>query len=107
MLDAWIYSDDPEHAAWVAAQLAELGFSPRHVRANGSLRPSDSDGSAARAPELALVVGEQETCVRLRNDIAFADIPIILSMRPEELDGRVPPSDELLVPPFTSAELEA
>lgn len=107
MPDAWIYSRESDRAAAVAAQLAELGFSPRHVGANGSLRPSEADGASGRPPELALVVGEEEICLRLRDDQAFADVPILLSMRPEDLDGRVPTSEELLVAPFTPAELEA
>src|SRR5436309_9477509 len=92
----------------MAAQVAELGYTPRLVpSSNGDLRPSDADGAAARPPELAVVVGDRRFCSRLRDDAAFTGVPILLSIRPEELNGRVPVSEELLITPFTPAELEA
>ncbi len=91
----------------MASQVAELGFTPRLIESNGNLRPSGADGAAGRPPDIAVVIGEEELCVRLREDVAFADVPILLSVRPEDLDGHVPSAEELLVPPFTPAELEA
>ncbi len=91
----------------MAAQVAELGFSPRLVEANGDLRPSESDGVAGRPPDLAVVIGDEALCERLRDDVAFADVPIVLSILPEDLGERVPVGEELLIPPFTAAELEA
>lgn len=107
MADAWIYSREPTRGSQMAASVAELGFTPRLIEANGSLRPSDADGAAKRPPDLAVVIGDGEICGRLRDDAVFADVPILLSVRPEDLDGRVPMAEELLVPPFTPAELEA
>jgi DNA-binding response OmpR family regulator len=92
----------------MAAQVAELGFTPRLVpSSNGGLLPSEADGAAARPPDLAVVIGEEDLCDRLREADAFTDVPIVLSIRPEELNGRVPLAEELLVSPFTPAELEA
>jgi DNA-binding response OmpR family regulator len=92
----------------MAAPLAELGYTPRLVESsNGNLLPAETDGAAARPPDLAVVIGDDAFCSRLRDDEAFTDVPILLSVRPEELNGRAPVADELLIPPFTPAELEA
>ena len=107
MADAWIYSHAPDRASRMAAQVAELGFTPRLLAANDDPRPNAGDGAAARPPDLAVVIGDESFCTRLRDDAAFADVPILLSVRHEDLDGRVPVSEELLITPFTPAELEA
>jgi DNA-binding response OmpR family regulator len=107
MADAWIYSRDSERGAAMASEVAELGYTPRLVQANGSLRPTDDDGAARRPPDLAVVIGDEAVCGRLRDEEVFADVPILLSMRPEDLGGRVPMTEELVMPPFTPAELEA
>lgn len=108
MADVWIYSPEAGPGSQMASQVAELGFTPRLVEVNGSLRPNDADGAANRPPDLALVIGDEGLCGRLRNDVAFADVPILLSVRPEDLEGeRVPVTEELLISPFTAAELEA
>ncbi|MGD9735005.1 MAG: winged helix-turn-helix domain-containing protein [Solirubrobacterales bacterium] len=107
MADVWIYSDESTRAAQMASQVAELGFTPRVVEANGSLRPHPGDGAAARPPDLAVVIGDEKLCGRLRDDDFLADIPILLSVRAEDLDGAPVEAEELLVPPFTPAELEA
>jgi two-component system, OmpR family, alkaline phosphatase synthesis response regulator PhoP len=92
----------------MAASVAELGYTPRLVpHPNGSLLPNAADGAAARPPELAVVIGDEALCDRLRDEDAFTDVPILLSVKPEELNGRVPLSEELLIAPFTPAELEA
>jgi two-component system alkaline phosphatase synthesis response regulator PhoP len=92
----------------MAARVAELGYTPRLVSSsNGDLRPSEDDGAAARPPELAVVIGDEGFCSRLRDHVAFADVPILLSIGAEELNGRVPLAEELLISPFTPAELEA
>jgi two-component system, OmpR family, alkaline phosphatase synthesis response regulator PhoP len=92
----------------MAAQVAELGYTPRLVESsNGSLMPSEADGAATRPPELAVVIGDEGFCSRLRDEGTFTDVPILLSIKPEELNGRVPLAEELLITPFTPAELEA
>jgi hypothetical protein len=40
---AWIYAQRADAAEAAARMLAELGFSPRRVAVNGSLRPSGED----------------------------------------------------------------
>jgi DNA-binding response OmpR family regulator len=105
--DVWIYSPEVGRGSQMASQVAELGFTPRLVEANGGLRPRDTDGAANRPPDLALVIGDEDLCGRLRDDVAFADVPILLAVREEDLDGRVPLTEELLISPFTPAELEA
>lgn len=91
----------------MAAEVAELGYAPRIVAANGSLRPPDDQGGARRPPDLAVVIGDEAVCGRLRDDDVFADVPILLAMRVEDLDGSVPMTEELVIAPFTQAELEA
>ena len=107
MADVWIYSEENLRASQMASQVAELGFTPRLVEANGSLRPDAGDGAAARPPDLAVVIGDQALCGRLRDDEVLADVPILLSVRAEDLNGAPLEAEELLVPPFTPAELEA
>lgn len=107
MADVWIYSREAGRGSQMAAQVAELGFTPRLIEANGNLRPNDADGAAKRPPDLAVVIGDEDLCGQLRDDSVFTDVPILLSVRPEDLDGRVPLTEELLIPPFTPAELEA
>jgi DNA-binding response OmpR family regulator len=92
----------------MAATLAELGYTPRLIESsNGNLLPSEADGAAPRPPDLAVVIGDEGFCGRLRDEEAFTDVPILLSIKPEELNGQVPVAEELLVAPFTPAELEA
>lgn len=107
MADVWIYSPETEHGSQMASQVAELGFTPRLVEANGGLRPSDADGAANRPPDIAVVIRDEDLCERLRDEVTFADVPILLAVGPEDLDGRVPQTEELLISPFTPAELEA
>jgi DNA-binding response OmpR family regulator len=107
MADAWIYSRDPGRGADMAAEVAELGYAPRIVEANGSLRPPGAQGPAGRPPDLAVVIGDEAVCGRLRDDEVFADVPILLAMRPEDLDASVPMTEELVIAPFTPTELEA
>jgi hypothetical protein len=49
-------------ASDVARMLAELGFAPRKVSANGSLRPDGEDGGArSRPPDLALILSDPDS----------------------------------------------
>jgi DNA-binding response OmpR family regulator len=105
--DVWIYSPEADRGSQMASQVAELGFTPRLVEANGSLRPSEADGAANRPPDIAVVIGDEDLCGQLREDVAFADVPILYAVRVEDLEGRVPLTEELLISPYTPAELEA
>jgi DNA-binding response OmpR family regulator len=109
MGDAWIYAERSEPAEEVARMLAELGFRPRRVAANGSLRPP---GTAPR-PELAMVVDDRgdaaPLCVRLREDEDLGGVPIVVTVEPDELElnPEMLAVDELIVAPFTTVELSA
>ena len=109
MGDAWIYAQRTEAAEEAARMLAELGFSPRRVAANGSLRPP---GPAAR-PELAMVLDDRGDAtplyVRLREDEDLGGVPIVVSVEPDDLqlNPEMLEVHELIVSPFTTAELSA
>jgi DNA-binding response OmpR family regulator len=113
MRDAWIYSQRPDAADAVARMLAELGFSPRRISINGSLRPKGDEGTSSRTPEIAFVLdaGPQAApvCTRLREDDELGAVPIVVTIEPDELErsGELLEANELIVAPFTVAELEA
>jgi DNA-binding response OmpR family regulator len=108
MPDAWIYAP-PGTASDAARLLAELGFSPRQVTANGSLRPDGADGAAGRPPALALVVADAETCTRLRDDEDLADVPVVHAVDAGALgEGEyLHEGHELIVLPLDGPELAA
>jgi DNA-binding response OmpR family regulator len=106
MGEAWIYGTaDPE----LARVLAELGFAPRKVTANGSLRPEGDGGAPARPPDLALVVGDLELCARLERDDDLGDVPLLVAVDGDELEegGAVHEGHELIVLPLRPGELRA
>ena len=113
MSDAWIYALDPAQTTEPARLLAELGFTPRRLAVNGSLRPAGDDGAADRPPALALVVGGAreclQVCARLRDQQALAELPVVLAVEPEHLsaDPALLDAHELLVTPFRAEELAA
>jgi DNA-binding response OmpR family regulator len=113
MGEAWIYTEATEQATEAARLLAELGFSPRRVAANGSLRPRGEDGSTARRPDVAIVLGDAsadcDMCARLRDDEELGEVPVVLTVDASGL-GVTPgviDAHELIVAPFSAAELEA
>jgi DNA-binding response OmpR family regulator len=111
--EAWIYATDSGEAADSARTLADLGFSPRRVSANGSLRPSAADGGAERRPTLMLVLaggggpGVDELCQRLAEDDELSDVPRVVALDPDDLrDGAgVAAGHELIVRPYSDLEL--
>jgi DNA-binding response OmpR family regulator len=109
--DAWIYGDEGSDVT--ARLLAELGFSPHRVAANGTLRPASGD---SRAPALAVVLASdleqpscEELCARLAADEDLGEVPVLVAMGRERLaEGLgVAEGHELLVQPFTAEELQA
>ena len=111
MSDAWIYGEQGGEST--SRLLAELGFSPHRVSANGTLRPPDGE---SRAPALAVVLAtglEQpscaELCARLAADDDLGEVPVLVALAPGALaDGiGVAEGHELLVEPFSSDELQA
>jgi DNA-binding response OmpR family regulator len=108
MGEAWIYGErelDPE----LTRVLAELGFTPRRVAVNGSLRPEGDGGGAARPPELALVVGDAAICARLENEEDLGDVPVLVAVDDAELEegAAVHEGHELIVLPLRPGELRA
>ena len=113
MTDVWIFAPRPQYAAESARLLAELGYAPRRLEVNGSLRP---DGGGSRPPALALVVASGgsaeaagECLARLLEDEALADLPVVLAVEPSQLEGGadVLEAHELIVTPFCADELRA
>jgi DNA-binding response OmpR family regulator len=104
MGDAWIYSTGAATDDLVRL-LAELGFSPRRVRAG--------DDVTMRPPVLAVIVAGREDpapnalCAELRTRAELADVPLLLALEPEHLRwaSDLIGADELLVPPYSVAEL--
>jgi DNA-binding response OmpR family regulator len=112
MREAWIYSDraiDPELAGELVRSLAELGFAPRKVAVNGSLRPEGDGGAPARPPDLALVLGDAGLCARLEGDEDLGDVPLVVAVDSDGLEhgGAVHEGHELIVLPLRPGELEA
>lgn len=111
MSDAWIYGD--EGGELTSRLLAELGFSPHRVGANGTLRPPEGD---SRAPALAVVLAsglEQpscaELCARLAADDDLAEVPVLVALGCGGLAEGIGVAEghELLVEPFSAEELQA
>jgi DNA-binding response OmpR family regulator len=111
MSDAWIYGDQGGEAT--SRLLAELGFSPHRVAANGTLRPPDGD---SRAPALAVILAtglEQpscaELCARLAADDDLGEVPVLVALASAALADGIGVSEghELLVEPFSADELQA
>jgi DNA-binding response OmpR family regulator len=116
MGDAWIYTQRAEAAEPTSRMLAELGFSPRRIAINGSLRPVPGEGEVesgqSRRPDLALLVGGGDDVAplytRLREDEELGTVPIVVNVEPDGLAlGEMLEVHELIVSPFTSAELSA
>ena len=111
MSDAWIYGEQGGEAT--SRLLAELGFSPHRVAANGTLRPPDGE---SRAPAVALILAsglEQpscaELCARLAADDDLGEVPVLVAMAPAALGEGIGIAEghELLIEPFTADELQA
>lgn len=114
MTEAWIYATDPEEADESARLLAELGFSPRRVTVNGSLRPSAEDGGAERRPTLMLLLAGGGTgpavgdlCQRLQDDVELSEVPRVVALDTDDLraGAGVAEGHELIVRPYSGVEL--
>ncbi|MGI8729805.1 MAG: winged helix-turn-helix domain-containing protein [Solirubrobacteraceae bacterium] len=112
MSDAWIYGARDGGEA-TSRLLAELGFSPHSVSANGTLRPPDGD---SKAPALALILASgleepscAELCARLAEDDDLGEVPVIVALACGALaDGvGVVEGHELLIEPYSADELQA
>lgn len=111
MGDVWIYTRRADAAESTSRMLAELGFSPRRVAINGSLRPGGEDGVPARCPDIAMLLpGGGDVAplyTRLREDEELGTVPIVVSVEPDALalSQEMLEVHELIVSPFTAAEL--
>jgi DNA-binding response OmpR family regulator len=111
MSDAWIYGERGGEAT--SRLLAELGFSPHRVAANGTLRPAEGE---SRAPALAIILAsglEQpscaELCARLAADDDLGEVPVLVALAAGGLAEGIGVAEghELLVEPFSADELQA
>ncbi len=115
MSEAWIYSEDAGMAGELARELAELGYSPRQVTANGSLLPRSDQGSTPRTPDLVVVAAgaadppPDSLMARLRDDEYLCEVPLVAAVDPEHLSCALSleQAQELLVRPSAPGELEA
>jgi len=113
--DAWIYTEDAALASALSRNLAELGFSPRRMTANGSLMPTGPDAEGARRPALVVVAaGPAEPAPdalaeRLRDHEDLGEVPRVAALEPVHLPAprTLDAVDELLVLPCCAAEMEA
>jgi len=115
MPDAWIYTGDQALGGDLCRLLAELGFSPRRVSANGSLLPT-ADGGEARRPALVVVAaGPAEPApdplvTRISEHEDLGEVPLVAALDAAHLDAAratVAAAQELLVCPFDAGELRA
>lgn len=115
MQDAWIYTEDAELASSLSRNLAELGFSPRRMAANGSLMPIGQHAEGARRPTLVVVAagpGEpppDALAERLRDHEELGEVPRVAALDAAHLPAprTFDAVDELLVLPCCAAEVEA
>jgi DNA-binding response OmpR family regulator len=107
MGEAWIYTRPGVDDAELSRTLAELGFAPRRVSANGTLRPEGDGGAPARPPDLALVLNDPALCRRIESDEDLGDVPLVVAVEGDELDDPVHEGHELIVLPLRPGELRA
>ena len=112
--DAWIYTENRQLATELSRTLAELGYSPRRIGAGDSPMPATgSPAQPGRRPALLVVVadaGEPDpsgTIERLSNHEELGGVPRLAAVHEEHLPGIrcLGAVDELLVRPFSSAEV--
>ncbi|MDO9353554.1 MAG: response regulator transcription factor [Solirubrobacteraceae bacterium] len=106
MSDVWIYGAPGGATGSTARLVAELGFSPHVLEPGGAIRP---EGAASRAPSALIVVGASaETCRRLEEDEDLGEVAVLVAVDADQLDQGegIAVGHELLVQPFTAAELQ-
>ncbi len=107
MSDAWIYGETGGATGSTARLLAELGFSPHVLETGGAVR---AEGAPPRAPSVVVVVGAaSQMCKRISEDEDLSEVPVLVVVNAEQLDQGegITVGHELLVMPFTAAELQA
>ena len=108
MSDAWIISDDDTRASDTARAVSELGFRPMRILVNGSFTPESEDGPMTRTPAVAIVIGSPDSMLMLRNSTELKEVPVLLSVEAQDMEDitELVDVDELLVTPFSQAELK-
>lgn len=106
MSDAWIIGEDEATVSETARAVAELGFRPLRAHANGSIDVDQGASSGRGTPDIAIVLGSVASVRSLRAAPDLQDVPIVLSLGPEQLEeaDTLIGVDELLVTPFHAAE---
>jgi DNA-binding response OmpR family regulator len=109
MSDAWIIGEDPESVSEMGRAVAELGFRPLRVHANGTIAVEQGAPAGRGAPDIAIVIGNAQTVGTLRASVELQDVPVVLTLGQEQLEDAGPmiDVDELLVTPYQPAELRA
>jgi two-component system, OmpR family, alkaline phosphatase synthesis response regulator PhoP len=113
MTEAWIYAANDLASTRLGRLLSELGFLPRIVGANTDLRPDEESGP--HHPALAVVLATEgppaaaRICQRLREDDQLDDVPMLLVIDDKGMarGDDILHGDELIVQPFSAAELRA
>jgi len=112
MTDVWILARDTALAAETASTIASLGLTPRRAAMNGNGRPHLADGGAERPAEIMIVIatpGEpipSDVC-KSWHQAEGGNVPLVLAVDADHLNGRtqIDDADELIVRPYTVAEL--
>jgi DNA-binding response OmpR family regulator len=122
MTDAWIYPCQPGLGEALAGDLAELGYSAHRLAVDGDLQGGREalaparEAVASRPPALVVVTSgasqrtrASELCAALRALEELSEVPLLLALELAALgvDGAPPDGDELLVAPWSVAELRA
>ncbi|HEY5197936.1 MAG TPA: winged helix-turn-helix domain-containing protein [Solirubrobacteraceae bacterium] len=111
--DAWIYPFDPTLAAVLVGDLEQLGYDPVARLLDGSVE-AERDAAAERPPALVLVATGAVDCQpasSLASDLRALDElrekPILIAIdAPALAEGvPIPAGDEVLVAPWSAAEL--
>jgi DNA-binding response OmpR family regulator len=105
--DAWIIGDDDGSVSETCRALAELGFRPLRVHANGTIALEQGAPAGRGTPDIAIVIGSAETVGTLRAAAELQDVPVVLTLEATQLEdaGELIDVDELLVSPYAPAEL--
>ena len=115
MRNVWVYAASRLRAHELGESLAVLGLGPRYAGAGEPVVPASTDGAGSGRPALAVVVCEPgeppdgDLVPRLRSAPELDHVPILLVVPAGLLASctGVAAADEVLVRPFTPAELEA
>ncbi len=113
MRDVWVYAPTRGATGEISSALAELGYGPRYAGTGEPLIPATLGDPSIAMPSLVVIVrgsdGDGGLLTRLGDTPELADVGVLLAVSPEQLRScpGLTAADELLVAPFTLAELAA